>query len=172
MARAVTTSALAGPTQRRCGSEGYCIFPSPNLFPCTTDPIFVLTNVAAVPYGINAHFVAAYKEGRLPYDQLMTRTHGNGCDLIFNAFLYDHGLGEPKAVGAAAWQKKPNKPIFTYVGAASQLSGGYQNKAGHMNTRGSICRCFAAGRLASPSPPYTNTGQHSEQICEPIYDFN
>lgn len=180
MARAVTTSALAGPTQRRCGSEGYCIFPSPNLFPCTTDPIFVLTNVAAVPYGINAHFVAAYKEGILPYGQLMTRTHGNGYDLIFNAFLYDHGLGEPKAVGTfgagdpsmVAAQMKQNQLIFTHVDAASQLSGGYQNKAGHMNTRGSICRCFAAGRLASPSPPYTNTGQHSEQICEPIYDFN
>ena len=67
----------------------------------------------------NAHFVAAYKETQrkrhLPYDQLMTRTHGNGCDLIFNAFLYEHGLGEPKAVGAAAWQKKPNDPIFTYA---------------------------------------------------------
>ena len=175
MARAVATSSgapLAGPTQRRCGAEGYCTFPSPNDIPCTTDPIFVLTNVAAVPYGINAHFVAAYKEGRLPYDQLMTRTHGNGCDLIFNAFLYDHGLGEPKAVGAAAWQKKPNEPIFTYVDAASQLSGGYQNKESHMNTRRAICGCFAAGRLASPSPPYTNTGQHSEQICQPNYDFN
>ena len=103
----------------------------------------------------NAHFVAAYKETQrkrhLPYDQLMTRTHGNGCDLIFNAFLYDHGLGEPKAVGAAAWQKKPNEPIFTYVDAASQLSGGYQNKESHMNTRRAICGCFAAGRLASPS---------------------
>ena len=98
--------------------------------------------------------------------------HGNGCDLIFNAFLYDHGLGEPKAVGAAAWQKKPNEPIFTYVDAASQLSGGYQNKEGHMNTWKSICRCFAAGRLALASPPYTNTGQYSEQICEPSYDFN
>ena len=177
MARAVTTSSgapLAGPTQRRCGAEGYCIFPSPNLFPCTTDPIFVLTNVAAVPYGINAHFVAAYKEGILPYDQLMTRTHGNGCDLIFNAFLYDHGLGEPKAVGTpgagepsmVAAQMKQNQLIFTYVDAESQPSGGYQNKRGHMSTRRAICRCFATGRLASAPPPHTNVGQHSDQICD------
>ena len=175
MARAVATSSgvpLAGPSQRRCGAEGYCIFPSPNRFPCSTDAIFVLTNVAAVPFGINAHFVAAYKEGRLPYGQLMARTHGNGCDLIFNAFLYDHGLGEPKAVGTfggepsmVAAQMKQNQLIFTYVDAASQLSGGYQNKKGHMSTRKAICRCFAAGRLASASPAYTNMGQHSEQIC-------
>ena len=134
----------------------------------------MLTNVAAVPYGINAHFVAAYKEGILPYGQLMTRTHGNGCDLIFNAFLYDHGLGEPKAVGTpgagepsmVAAQMKQNQLIFTYVDAESQLSGGYQNKRGHMSTRKAICRCFATGRLASALPPHTNVGQHSDQICD------
>ena len=66
-----------------------------------------------------------------------------------------------------AAQMKQNWSIYYYVDAnrRGQQSGGYQNKKNHWSTRSAICRCFAAGRLASVSLPYTNIGQPSEQVC-------
>ena len=169
LARAVAIRSipLAGPTGRRCGAAGYCnragdVDMGPWRGGCrgrprcaATDASFVLTNVAAVPFDINARFVAAFRDRRLPYRALMAHTHGEGCDLIFNVFLYDHGLGEPIIVGKLEHNDVDDDDVSYRHVAKTQLHGGYQNSDAHFSTRAAICRCFAAGRFG-PAPPSDN----------------
>jgi glycosyltransferase involved in cell wall biosynthesis len=153
--------ALAGPSSstRWCGANGYC-FPhaavatdTGSLVGCiarprcsaTSDLSIVMTNLAAVPFDINRRFVDEFERGRYPYRALMKRTHGNGCDLIFNFFLYQHGLGSNLSVlhGHGA----------SHLRYPSGKTKGYSDKDDHYLVRSSVCRCFAAKGLEQTKDP-------------------
>ena len=75
----------------------------------------------------------------------MKRTHGNGCDLIFNFFLYQHGLGSNLSVlhGHGA----------SHLRDPSEKKKGYSDKDDHYLVRSSVCRCFAAKGLEQTKDP-------------------
>ena len=149
---------------RWCGANGYCFQkrPSPRTIDlgspvgcrarprCSaeTDLPIVMTNLAAVPWDINRRFVDEFERRRgAVFRALMKRTHGNGCDLIFNFFLYQHGLG-----GNISELPTSGTHIDDQGRPSSKLAG-YSAKAGHFQARSSICRCFAAKRLVQTKDP-------------------
>jgi glycosyltransferase involved in cell wall biosynthesis len=126
-----------GYSHRNCGTDGYCIKDCQD----STDPSFVLINIASMSAELNKRFVASFNSSHT-YRELGGINRGNGCDLLFNHVAMQLGI-KPQLI-----KQGSGSDDLQYVSNQSQLVG-YSTEHDHYIYRDQICRCMGRKSLTA-----------------------